>query len=754
MTFLDIDFLNSAAFMHMQGSVSMFTAAKLVSTFERHLEDRAQLICSDKLLNHATIQRLVIFWYQIPGEQLGCCDAFVNLRPIWESEDALDAFLKKESRDDSSTSGRQGTRGWFPRVFNMRAMKHKCADFDHCRWSLTQDGNFTCRILRDGINDRKSKSAMEPSRKQGPQSVMEASQVQLFPQEQLSQSAVGVSQEQESRAPSPNGASALVNGASALVHTEEMRSDSVETVSLEDETGDYYTETDSLGNTQEDRELLVRLSNGATGTWHSLIRRSIRMKASDAAALDLGSGGTLDPSELACSLGKQHEMDELCGIVLWRHNKKHFNVYFYHQTDQTRFSDAIQLRFSQDVVRAHLIQGGKVDWADPALADCLGGMEFEVGPPLPPPEDQAVHRGDTAPFQSSDEDRLRATKVGLQNMSMATLCPSKEDMNPNAKMGHSNHLECVNFNCGTTLDLEVYWEHGEGPISTTDQIIKLILLADEHDEEFPCRLKIDNACSVLLHLLSCQRDLAFGHDCVHEPRWAVFLLLALDIHCETFHHPNHKEAFCQHFLDPLQRGMPPGSNDQASEQLWGSRLTPSMGSLVHRNESRFMFVLLSLIMLNDMWREATPVRERDARSFKRAGYGMYQYRHVQNASQMRKRYAEQNRAGLAALEGQRRQYHSAARLPVKSARQVQKSQGRLQLPDFLFKEWPRGFDSRLSAQWGGKPAHSTVPVSWFRENEAELVEIIKRHIGNGLTTPGGYSCSKISSKDGAPGLDG
>ena len=179
-----------------------------------------------------------------------------------------------------------------------------------------------------------------------------------------------------------------------------------------------------------------------------------------------------------------------------------------------------------------------------------------------------------------------------------------------------------------------------------------------------------------------------------------------------------------------------------------------MGSLVHRNESRFMFVLLSLIMLNDMWREATPVRERDARSFKRAGYGMYQYRHVQNASQMRKRYAEQNRAGLAALEGQRRQYHSAARLPVKSARQVQKSQGRLQLPDFLFKEWPRGFDSRLSAQWGGKPAHSTVPVSWFRENEAELVEIIKRHIGNGLTTPGGYSCSKISSKDGAPGLDG
>ena len=246
----------------MQGSVS---------TFERHLEYRAQLICSDKLLNHATIQRLVIFWYQIPGEQLGCCDAFVNLRPVWGSEDALDAFLKKESRDDSSTSGRQGTRGWFPRVFNMRAMKHKCADFDHCRWSLTQDGNFTCRILRDGINDRKSKSAMEPSRKQGPQSVMEASQVQLFPQEQLSQSAVGVSQEQESRAPSPNGASALVNGASALVHTEEMRSDSVETVSLEDETGDYYTETDSLGNTQEDRELLVRLSNGATGTWHSLI---------------------------------------------------------------------------------------------------------------------------------------------------------------------------------------------------------------------------------------------------------------------------------------------------------------------------------------------------------------------------------------------------------------------------------------------------------------------------------------------------
>ena len=111
---------------------------------------------------------------------------------------------------------------------------------------------------------------------------------------------------------------------------------------------------------------------------------------------------------------------------------------------------------------------------------------------------------------------------------------------------------------------------------------------------------------------------------------------------------------------------------------------------------------------------------------------------------MRKRYAEQNRAGLAALEGQRRQYHSAARLPVKSARQVQKSQGRLQLPDFLFKEWPRGFDSRLSAQWGGKPAHSTVPVSWFREDEDELVEIIKRHIGNGLTTQAATPAQKFA----------
>ena len=52
----------------------------------------------------------------------------------------------------------------------------------------------------------------------------------------------------------------------------------------------------------------------------------------------------------------------------------------------------------------------------------------------------------------------------------------------------------------------------------------------------------------------------------------------------------------------------------------------------------------------------------------------------------------------------------------------------------------------LSAQWGGKPAHSTVPVSWFRENEAELVEIIKRHIGNGLTTQAATPAQKFRAR--------
>jgi hypothetical protein len=141
-------------------------------------------------------------------------------------------------------------------------------------------------------------------------------------------------------------------------------------------------------------------------------------------------------------------------------------------------------------------------------------------------------------------------------------------------------------------------------------------------------------------------------------------------------------------------------------------------------------------MAHDIWREKTPLHERDMRSFKRAAYGMQKYRHRDNAKVMHKRNADQHKAGVAALESHRKAMHSTARLPQKSKRQIQHTAtaGRLQLPEFVTKEWPRGFDSRLSEDWGGKPAHETVPTSWFKDNEAELVQLVKKHISNPFGT--------------------
>lgn len=142
-----------------------------------------------------------------------------------------------------------------------------------------------------------------------------------------------------------------------------------------------------------------------------------------------------------------------------------------------------------------------------------------------------------------------------------------------------------------------------------------------------------------------------------------------------------------------------------------------------------MFVLLSLVMLRDIWREQTPLEERDTRAFKRDLYGMGKYRHRENGREMRERNAELQRQGRAALEQRRSAMRSRKRLTAVSKRQQKETvAGRLRLPSFLYTEWPRGFDHRLSAEVGGEPAYSTAPTAWFRESEEELLVLIRRHI--------------------------
>lgn len=721
-TYICRRFIDSAAFLHLQGHVSMYTAARVMATYGRHIEERSSVVCSDKALNHAVLQRLVVFWICKVGAGLDVCGSMFDLGAVWRSEVALDEFLKHESRDNSPQD-----RGVFPIIFNLRALHHRCLQ-PHCRWALTQDGNFTCTVLADGVNDRKPKAALggvtSPLLQPG-----------VLPG--VSQVAAGIDraggsltfQSEELHFPSRTGK----RGTQATTEDGVLSEGSLDSSAAQDlsddhgpsdhETGLYYTAVDSSSLTKEDRDLLVRDSNGGSGRWHSLIRRAIRVPVRLAASLN----EIEDQGALAQSLGIASAQGDIDGIILRRATKSSFNVYFPHQADHSRYSDAIQMRFSTSAIREHLFGERKVPWQDPRLKDCIGGVEFSS-------ETQSDHDdGPRDMDQNSDRNertRLRAIRSELQDVEMVTLCPSKEDMNPASKSNHSNHLECVNFVCGTTLDIENYWHRGEGPVTTTDQVIKLHLLADSEGLEVPLRIKIDNACSVLLHLLRCLVDIAQGKTTEHEPMWVVFLLLASDIHVETFHHPTHKEAMCQAMLDPLQRSIPAGTIDQASEQVWGQRLTPSMGSLVHRNESRFWFMVASIIMTNDMWREQTPVEDRDARSYKRDGYGRHKYRHKDNAKIMRSRAHEQAKKSMAALEEQREQRNSASRLPAKSTRQVGVTKGRLQLPEFVYSEWPRGFDHRLSADRGGEPAHTTVPPWWFKEHEAELLILVRKHITN------------------------
>lgn len=53
-------------------------------------------------------------------------------------------------------------------------------------------------------------------------------------------------------------------------------------------------------------------------------------------------------------------------------------------------------------------------------------------------------------------------------------------------------------------------------------------------------------------------------------------------------------------------------------------------------------------MMNEMWREKTLVNERGARSYKRDGYGLHNYRHQKTARENHRRGVELQKKNMAA----------------------------------------------------------------------------------------------------------
>ena len=125
--------VDSASFMHIQGNVSIYTSAHLVSSSLRRLQDRPIDVCANDLLNHALLQLWVLFWHQKVGTALGLSSSDVNLCQVWMSEVSLNEYLKYETRDNGIHD-----RGLFITIFNVRALQHECASYDFCRWSISQ----------------------------------------------------------------------------------------------------------------------------------------------------------------------------------------------------------------------------------------------------------------------------------------------------------------------------------------------------------------------------------------------------------------------------------------------------------------------------------------------------------------------------------------------------------------------------------------------------------------------------------------
>ena len=82
-SYVEVPLIDAAIFDYVEGEVPFFTEAKLIaSRFERNLQDVADPFCSPKILFHAVLLRLSVWWHEVVMEQelRGCnlYEAFVS----------------------------------------------------------------------------------------------------------------------------------------------------------------------------------------------------------------------------------------------------------------------------------------------------------------------------------------------------------------------------------------------------------------------------------------------------------------------------------------------------------------------------------------------------------------------------------------------------------------------------------------------------------------------------------------------------
>ena len=148
---------------------------------------------------------------------------------------------------------------------------------------------------------------------------------------------------------------------------------------------------------------------------------------------------------------------------------------------------------------------------------------------------------------------------------------------------------------------------GEGAITNIEQFIDLMEDYKSLNFAFPIVRFVDDECSNFVHLLkemvNIARDLPIRHSSVS----GVLALLCMDGAIDAFHFKKcHVEPFCKRFLNPFTRCFPPGWNSETVEQNW-QELVKYCPSLTYMKEGNFRFMLLSIIMLQNMARSQTKV---------------------------------------------------------------------------------------------------------------------------------------------------
>jgi hypothetical protein len=144
-------------------------------------------------------------------------------------------------------------------------------------------------------------------------------------------------------------------------------------------------------------------------------------------------------------------------------------------------------------------------------------------------------------------------------------------------------------------------------------------------------------------------------------------------------------------------------------------------------EGRFKFLLHMVIMVRDMWRENACINELGKRTLEPLGRG-YGHGVEKHAAYALK--AKNAREALKAKETVHEVTGESQAMPhVSKRRRLSFTSGRIELPAFMFREFPRGFVTSLSDRdTEGRAKYMTIPVSWFMEGKDELLSLVKKFL--------------------------